>query len=195
MDRVSDGDRTAGSEALSPWTATGLEPNPEYSVAIYTYSAAGDEYSAEPAEATFATAGADAANAEKHAPKRVRRMRAARAQGEGASDDSAVLAWNPPSTKNGKHHAATDCAVMVVRLAENGDRTEVATTDEIAAREFTVEGLTTDPPAFCGAGDARATKAVTRVQQGRGSTETRDVARLLDEERVRRPLAPMRPVR
>ena len=87
MDRVSDGDRTAGSEALSPWTATGLEPNPEYSVAIYTYSAACDEYSA---EATFATAGADAANAEdpaeEHAPKRVRRMRAERAQGEGASE-------------------------------------------------------------------------------------------------------------
>ena len=99
MDRVSDGDRTAGSEALSPWTATGLEPNPEYSFAIYTYSAAG----------------ADTANAEelaeKHAPKRVRRLRAERAHGEGASDDSAVLTWNPPSTRNGKHHAATDYAV------------------------------------------------------------------------------------
>ena len=48
-----DGDCTAGGEVLSPWTATGLEPNTEYSVAIYTCSAACDEYSAEPAEATL----------------------------------------------------------------------------------------------------------------------------------------------
>ena len=37
---------------------------------------------------------------------------------------------------------------MVVRVAENGDQTEVATTDEIAAREFTVEGLTTGAHRF-----------------------------------------------
>ncbi len=133
-DRVSDGDRTAGSEALSPWTATGLEPSTEYSIAIYTYAAA--------------AAGADAANAEdpseEHAPKRVRRMRAERAQGEGASADSAILARNPPSTRNGngKRHAATDCAVWVLRVAENGDKADVATTREITATQFMVEGLT-----------------------------------------------------
>ena len=144
--RISDGDRTAGSEVLSPWIATGLEPSTDYEVAIYTYSAACDEYSAEPAEATFATAGADAANAEepaeKHAPKRVRRMSAVRAVGEGQSDDSAVLRWNAPSAKNGKHHAATDYAVRVIRVAENGGKTEVSTTEEITATQFTVEGLT-----------------------------------------------------
>ncbi|MCY4558803.1 MAG: fibronectin type III domain-containing protein [Chloroflexi bacterium] len=146
VDRVSDGDRTAGSEVLSPWTATGLEPGTDYQVLVFTYSADCDDYSTEPAEATFTTDGVDAANAEepaeKHAPKRVRRMRAERVQGEGESDDSAILTWNPPSTKNGKHHAATDYAVLVIRVAENGDKAEVSNTDEITATQFTVEGLT-----------------------------------------------------
>lgn len=144
--RISDGDLTVGNEVLSPWTATGLEPSTDYEVQVYTYSIDCDEYSAVAAEATFTTAGADAANAEepaeKHAPKRVRRMRAVRAVGEGVSDDSAILSWNPPSTKNGKHHAATDYAVWVLRVAENGDKADVSTTREITATEFTVEGLT-----------------------------------------------------
>ena len=147
VDRVSDGDRTAGSEVLSPWKATGLDPSTAYEVQIYTYSADCDEYSAEPATATFTTTAVDQGEAgepeEKHAPKRVRTLRAepAQGEGEGQSGDSALLTWNAPSTKNGKHYAATDYAVKVIRVADNGDKTQVVLTEEITATEHTVEGL------------------------------------------------------
>ncbi|MCY4560008.1 MAG: fibronectin type III domain-containing protein, partial [Chloroflexi bacterium] len=62
--RISDGDLTVGNEVLSPWTATGLDPSTDYKVEIYTYSIDCDEYSAEPAQPTFTTPGADTANAE-----------------------------------------------------------------------------------------------------------------------------------
>ena len=147
VERVSDGDRTWGSEVLSPWKATGLDPSTAYEVEIYTYSASCDDYSAEPATATFTTAAADQGDAaepeEKHAPKRVRRLRAepAQGEGEGQTGDSALLAWNAPSTKNGKHYAATDYAVKVIRVADNGEKTQVQLTEEITATEHTVEGL------------------------------------------------------
>lgn len=141
--KISDGEIIGGSEVTSPWTATGLDPSTDYQVGVHTYSADCDDYSEQHAEAKFSTTASDADNEaepdEKHTPKRVRRLSAASTAGE---TDSATITWNAPSTKNGKHHAATDYAVKVISVADNGDRTVVETVDEIAATQVTVDGLT-----------------------------------------------------
>ena len=143
VEKISDGERTGGNEVTSPWKATGLEPSTNYAVSIYTYGAACDEYSAEPAEATFSTTAADANDAaeptEKHAPKRVRGLSAVKTTGQ---TDEASLSWNAPRTKNGKHHAATEYAVEVSSVAENGDKTEIETIFDITATQATVDNLT-----------------------------------------------------
>lgn len=143
VEKISDGERIGGNEVNSPWTATGLDPSTNYAVSIYTYGAACDEYSEVPAEATFSTTASDendaATPAEKHAPKRVRGLRAAKTDGV---NDSASLSWNAPRTKNGKHHAATEYAVEVTSIAGNGDKTEIETIFGITATEAVVDDLT-----------------------------------------------------
>ncbi len=116
VERISDGDRTGGNEVTSPWTATGLEASTDYGVTFYTYSAACDDISAEPATAKFSNTAAN--SAEKHALKRVRRLRAVKTTG---LNDSASLIWNAPRAKNGKHHSASEYAVKVFSVG--GDHT------------------------------------------------------------------------
>ena len=143
VEKIADGERIGGNEVTSPWKATGLDPSTNYAVSIYTYGASCDEYSAEPAEATFSTTAADANDAaepsEKHAPKRVRGLRAVKT---GGVNDSASLSWNAPRTKNGKHHAATEYAIEVSSVGDNGDKTEIETIFDITATEATVGNLT-----------------------------------------------------
>ena len=137
VEKVSDGERIGGNEVQSPWTATGLEPNTNYAVSIYTYSAECDEYSTIPAETTFTTTASDSNNAamsdEKHTPKRVRNLTASKASGT-----SATLSWNAPRTKSGKHHSATEYAIDVIRK----DGTDTRTIFDIDSTQATVTGLT-----------------------------------------------------
>ena len=143
VEKVSDGERIGGNEVTSPWKATGLDPSTNYAVSIYTYGAVCDEYSVTPAEATFSTTAADGDAAEepneKHAPKRVRGLRAVKTDGV---NDSASLSWNAPRTKNGKHHSASEYAVEVNSISSNGVKTEVETIYDITDTQATVDNLT-----------------------------------------------------
>ena len=143
VEKVSDDELTKGNEVTSPWTATGLDPSTNYKVTIWTYGADCDDYSAESAKATFSTTAADsddaAEPAKKHAPKRVRQLRAVKTTGQ---TDSASLSWNAPRTRNGKHHSASEYAVAVVRVAGDGSRTVIETIYDITATQATVDGLT-----------------------------------------------------
>ena len=140
--KVDDGSSTHGSEVRSPWIATGLDPSTEYRVSVWAYSADCDDYSARPAKAEFSTTASDttagAEPAVKHAPKRVRRLRAARTSGQ---TDSATLTWNAPNTKNGKHYAATDYSVKIISLDQNGNRISVDYIHEIVDTQVIVNGL------------------------------------------------------
>lgn len=104
--------------------ATGLTASTTYRVQVWTYSIACDDYSRSSAAAEFETTAAEANDAaeptDKHAPKRVRNLRAARADHE-----TVTLTWRAPGTKNGKHHEATDYLIVVLRFEANGDKTEL----------------------------------------------------------------------
>ena len=146
---ANDSEAVGGNEVQSPWQATGLTAGTDYSVEVYTYGKDCDEYSEASAEATFRTTVTDGDNAadtaEKHAPKRVKRgsLTAARV----GSTNSALVSWQAPGTKNGKHHAATEYAVEVM-TGPKGSRTLDRTIYDITDTEVTVDNLSTGPYRF-----------------------------------------------
>ena len=147
----ASGDETIlGSEVASPWIVTGLEPSTAYTVAIFTYGSQCDEYSGHTI-ARFTTAASDASDevmpTEKHAPNRVRRLRVTpgdTVQGEidGMGTGTATVFWRAPRTKNGKHYAATDYSIEVVKVTDNGSKTIVQEIDKITDTNIDVDNLT-----------------------------------------------------
>ena len=138
VEEISDVERIGGNEVTSPWTATGLKPSTNYAVSVYTYGAMCDDYSAEPAEATFRTMAADgndaAATNPTHSPKRVKRLRAT------DGNNGVNLTWTAPNTKNGKHHAATAYAVEIYTIS-GGEKTYLKTIYDITNTSAMVTGL------------------------------------------------------
>ena len=136
VEKVSDGEITKGDEVQSGWIATGLDLSTDYTVTVWTYSINCNDYSLEPATATFSTTAADEGNAvtptEKHAPKRVKNLAVS------VSGSTATVSWDAPGVKDGKHYAATDYMVKAINV---DTKVEVATVEEVTGTSTSITDL------------------------------------------------------